>query len=322
MNRSKYFDYIEEKLNTLAARIEIKGKLNILDLHLHSENFYRDLLNKLFNWKLKNINEFKPNTEAIDLICESNKLIIQVSATCTIEKIKTALNKKIIREYDDYHFKFISISKDASKLRKNKFINSHGIFFDPADDIYDIASILKYIVNLDIDHQREVHDFIKKELGQEIDIEKLESNLASIINILAKENLDKNDQFIEIDSFEIERKISFNNLDDARIVIDDYNVHYNRLDKIYSEFDMSGTNKSSAVLATIRGEYARNLMVKKDGELFYLIIDNIREKIIQSANFFKIPSDELDVCVNILVVDAFIRCKIFENPKNYKYVVA
>ena len=110
MNRSKYFDYIEEKLNTLAARIEIKGKLNILDLHLHSENFYRDLLNKLFNWKLKNINEFKPNTEAIDLICESNKLIIQVSATCTIEKIKTALNKKIIREYDDYHFKFISIS--------------------------------------------------------------------------------------------------------------------------------------------------------------------------------------------------------------------
>mgnify|MGYP001567465319 CR=1 FL=1 len=122
-----------------------------------------------------------------------------------------------------------------------------------------------------------------------------------------------------VDSFEIERKIDFNHLVSAKNIINDYNVYYNRLDKIYSEFDTSGVNKSSSVLATIRREYTKNSKNKKDDELFYVIIDNVQGKVIQSANFNKIPIDELELCINILVVDAFIRCKIFENPKNYKY---
>jgi len=40
MNRSLYFDYIDEKLNTHATRINSRGKLNILNLHNHSEHFY------------------------------------------------------------------------------------------------------------------------------------------------------------------------------------------------------------------------------------------------------------------------------------------
>jgi hypothetical protein len=37
----------------------------------------------------------------------------------------------------------------------------------------------------------------------------------------------------------------------------------------------------------------------------------------KSANYADIPVEELDLCVNILVVDAFIRCKIFKNPLGY-----
>jgi hypothetical protein len=317
-----YFDYIEERLNTLATRIDKRGKLNILDIHNHSENFYQYFFNNLFKWELKNLNKIKQNVEAIDLICELTKTVIQVSATCTKAKIESALKKKIIEDYKNkgYCFKFISISKDASELRKETYANPHCISFSPANDIYDITSILKVIFNSNIDTQKEIYDFIKKELGQEVNIEKLDSNLASVINLLSKENLDNKNQPITTDSFEIERKISFNNLDTARNIINDYNIYYNRLDKIYSEFDTAGVNKSSSVLATIRREYIKNLKVKKDDELFYIVIDNIQEKIIQSANFIKIPIDELEVCVHILVVDAFIRCKIFENPKNYKYV--
>lgn len=319
MNRSYYFDYIEEKLNNLATRIESRGKLNILNLHLHSENFYRDFFNKLYNFDLKNLNKKKQNVESIDLVCDLNKIVIQVSATCTKDKIESALKKKIIGNYKNYRFKFISISKDASKLKKESYANPYCIFFNPLDDIYDIESILKHIFSLDIDKLKEVRDFIEKELGQEVDIVKLDSNLATVINILSKENLDNNKQPITINSFEIERKILFNNLNTARNIINDYNVYHNRLDKIYSEFDTSGVNKSNSVLATIRREYTKNLKIKKDDELFNFIINNVQEKIIQSPNFIKIPIEELELCVNILVVDAFIRCKIFENPNNYKY---
>jgi len=40
MNRPSYFNYIVSKLSALATEIELRGKLNFLDLHLHSENFY------------------------------------------------------------------------------------------------------------------------------------------------------------------------------------------------------------------------------------------------------------------------------------------
>ena len=74
MNRSRLFDYIEEHLVVLSHRVETRGKLNILDLHLHSENFYRDFLNLLYDWDLENLNKVNQNVEAIDLIDNTNNI--------------------------------------------------------------------------------------------------------------------------------------------------------------------------------------------------------------------------------------------------------
>ena len=319
MNRSKYFDYIEEKINTLATRINSRGKLNILDLHIHSENFYRDFLNKLYDFELKNLNDIKQNVESIDLISESKKIVVQVSATCTKEKIESTLKKESMSNYKDYTFYFVSISKDATDLRGKTYDNPYGITFEPTVNIYDTQSLIKLIGSLPIDDSKRIYEFIKKELGEEINIVKLDSNLATVVDILSKENLDKSNQTLTLDSFEIERKISHNNLNSASYIIKDYIIHHNRLDKIYSEFDISGVNKSNSVLVTVRGEYVKNMNTKKDDDLFFLIINNVQEKILSSSNFVQIPIDELEQCVNIIVVDAFIRCKIFENPNDYQY---
>ena len=321
MNRSQYFNYIEEKLNTLATRIESRGKLNILDFHLHSEDFYLHFFNKLYGWNLINLNKKSQNIEAIDLVDRSSKKIVQVSATNTKEKIESTLQKDIIKAYNKFNFKFISISKDASNLRKKTYANPHDVTFTPSSDIYDTITILKHIKSLDIDAQKNIYQFIKNELGNEVDIVKLDSNLAMIIDILSKEDWDIQDSPDSINSFEIERKISFNNLDIVKDIIDDYKIHYNRVDKIYSVFDLMGNNKSNSVLGTIKKEYikARKTIHEDDDDLFILVLDKIQEKTVQSANYKQIPIDELELCINILVVDAFIRCKIFKNPKEYKY---
>jgi len=320
MNRSPYFDYIEEKLNVLAARIISRGKLNVLNLHLHSENFYLHFFNLLFDWKLENLNTERQNIEAIDLIDKSdNKIIVQVSATNTKEKIESTLKKDIIKNYSNYNFKFISIAKDANELRKKLYDNPYKINFNPSKDIFDIHTILNLILPLEINKKKTIYRFIQKELGQEIDIVKVDSNLTTIINILAKENLTEEENIKSINSFEIDRKISHNNLISSKLIIEDYKIHHNRVDKIYSEFDKQGSNKSSSVLSSIRNEYVRLMKIESDDDLFFKIIDNIVTKIQNSANFVQIPIDELEQCLGILVVDAFIRCKIFENPENYKY---
>ena len=66
--RPRYFNYIVSKLSALATEIELRGKLNFLDLHLHSENFYLFFFNELFGWQLQNMNAFNANTSAIDPI--------------------------------------------------------------------------------------------------------------------------------------------------------------------------------------------------------------------------------------------------------------
>lgn len=320
MNRSKYFEYIEEKIHILAHRIQTKGKLNILNLHLHSENFYLHFFNLLYGYELINLNSNTQNVEAIDLIDHKNKIIFQVSATSTKQKIESTLAKDIFKKYKDYTFKFISISLDATDLRTKTFSNPHSVIFDPKNDIFDIKTILNFILAEKIKSQRELYEFIKDELGGEIDIIKLDSNLATIINILSLEKWDDSHIDDNSNSFEIERKIQFNELEDAREVIEEFCIYYKKVDEKYTEYDLLGANKSNSVLNSIKKEYRKLKKTEKKDEIFFNTIENIKKKVLTSNNLNNIPIDEIELCIDILVVDAFIRCKIFENPKDYKYV--
>jgi hypothetical protein len=322
MNRTKYYNYIEEKLHTLSQRIITGGKLNMLGLHMHSENFYLHLFNLLYDYHLENLNQSLQNIEAIDLADHANKIVIQVSSTNTKQKIESALGKELIKKYSNYTFKFISIAKDASKLRKDTFLNPHSISFHPPEDIYDITSILNKILSDDIDRQKGIYQLIKKELGNEIDVVKLDSNLATIINILAKEKWDETNKYNALNSFEIEKKIVYNDLDAAKDLIEEYGLYYGKVDAKYSEFDSLGNNKSNSVLAAIKREYLKLKNSDNADTVFFFVIDAIKNKILESANYINIPIDELELCIDILVVDAFIRCKIFENPKGYNYVTS
>ena len=205
MIRANYYSVIEEKLNLLSLRITSRGKLNILDLHLHSESFYHYFLNELYSWNVQNENEFKPNIEAIDLVDHTNFYVIQVSATNTKQKIESSLNKDLIKGYTKYTFKFVSIASDASELRTKTYNNPHCISFSPANDIIDKNSILTTIKGLGSDDLKRVYNFIKKELGSEVDPIKLETNLATIINILSKEDWNSGDTAEKV-KFEIEMK--------------------------------------------------------------------------------------------------------------------
>ena len=241
------------------------------------------------------------------------------SGTYLTWKIESSLSKDTIKNYNGYTFKFVSIARDADKLRKETFKNPQGISFHPASDIIDKNSILSKIRGLNINDQERIYKFVIKELVNEIDPLKLESNLATVINILSKEDWNKKEPISEVNSFEIDRKITHNNLNSAKIIINDYSIHYSRVDKIYTEFDSQGSNKSSSVLSTIRQEYAKLKRNLTDDELFFNIISKVQEKVLNSSNYTSIPFDELELCINILVVDTFIRCKIFENPEDYNY---
>ena len=315
MSRQEYFNFIEAKLSLLVTRLVIRGRIKSLDLNLHSENFYRDFVNLIFGWNLKNLNTTEHNAAGIDLVDNTNNLVVQVSATSTRQKVESALSK-VNSKYSNYSFKFIPITQDARNLKKtNKFLNPNKLKFSPADDIHDITDILKIIHDMTIDSQEEVYEFVKKELTSEADPKKMESNLTTIIKILSKEDWGVDLPQPEIEPFNIENKITYNQLDSARGIIDDFKIHYYRIDKIYSDFDKQGVNKSLSILNGIRSEYLQiSNSADSPDQCFFSIIEKVINKIRASANYTPIHDEELVLCVQILVVDSFIRCKIFKNP--------
>ncbi len=319
INRALNFFYISERLSTLSTLVKMSGKINVLLFHNHSENFYQYFFKILYDWDLVDLNTDQKSEEAIDLFCEDKKLIVQVSATATKSKIEDSIKKLNISKYSGYKFVFISITEDVKDLRKKTFSNPQEIIFDPNVDIYDIARILSDIKKFSIIKQEETKEFLIKELGMAGQTKPLDLNLTKIINILSKQNLSETESAITIKGFNIDEKIEFNNLVEIKDVINEFAAYQPKLDKIYTEFDSQGFNKSTSILSLMKSEYIKCRKNSKNEELFYLIFDRLKSKIIESKNFLDTEEEILDMCLYIIMVDSFVRCKIFENPSNYKY---
>lgn len=321
MERQRHFANISERMAVLAYRIEAEGKLNILNLHIHAEDFYRDLFCLLFDWKLINMNSNTQNVAAIDLIDNVNKLIVQVSATNTKEKINYSLSRIDINKYSNYTFKFISIARSAEALRDKVYQVPHNIIFCPRNDIYDVTSLLKTIQHLSVDKIEEIDNFITKELGSGVSSLTIDSDLTAVIQILSRTDLSENNVIRLNNEFEIDKKIEHNSLSqESKDVIKYYCLYQNLVNNVYSTFDQEGTNKSLFVLNRIWRVYISNRGKYQGDDLFNQIRHLIKQDVCHSSNRGSLTIDAIETCVDIIIVDAFIRCKIFENPQGYQDV--
>lgn len=165
MSRMETFNYIEEKLNLLVLRIKARSQMNLLDLNIHTESFISNLLNVVYGWNLININIKKRNMEAIDLVDDVNKIIVQVSSVHSKRKIQNVLNSEIMLQFKNYSFKYVCLVTDAKKLWLKVYNNPHDIKFNPKEDIIDIAKILNTILYLSVEKQEQVKSLIDAEFN-------------------------------------------------------------------------------------------------------------------------------------------------------------
>lgn len=321
MKSKEYFDLCINKLAVLAHEVELRNSVNILDLNIYCEDFFARLLNLLFGHTLTNMNATQQNAASIDLIDKTNKVILQVSSTATQNKVQTALSHTTLKSYSGYNFRFVSISKDASDLKKKTFQNPNGLVFSAADDIIDLKTISALLLHKPPSKLQQIYSFLREELSQRDPLPPSETNIAALIKILGNEDLNPAAQNGVPIPFLIEDKIQFNNLDVASELIETYAIYQPRIDKLYASFDVVGKNRSTSVLGMFRATY---LKLKKAGskndDLFFEIVESVMEMVKNSSNYSPIPAEELELCIQVLAVDAFMRCRIFKNPKDAKNV--
>lgn len=312
LQREEYIRDILGRLSGLAYNVKLRASLNLLDLHVISEDFYVGLLNLIYGWNLRNANSSQQNAPGIDLVDDTKLILVQVTGSCTKGKIDHSL-KEIPEKYTGYHFYFAPIVIDAKEQRKHKYNPPHEVVFNPETDILDIHFIADKIKGMpDIEDISTIAMFIKDNIQNEVpDTTQLTSGLNYIISQLAEDDLNECD--FDMTEFEIEAKISFNNLSIyTKDAIDQYKIYYINVQEIYSEYARQGKTKSMAVLQKLHRIYVSLKSQASGDDLFIAIKNEIINQIGNKNN--NLSQEQLEMCVEMLMVHAFMECKIFEKP--------
>jgi hypothetical protein len=136
--------------------------------------------------------------------------------------------------------------------------------------------------------------------------------------------------FDEINNIEAEKapstedKILYNNIIRFKPIIEEYSVYQGKLNKIYQEIEREGSTKKEYVLQNIKTIYLKEKGNYKNIEDIRLnadkIIENIENEIwsfIENSTntITDLPFDAIQISLYVILVDAFMRCNILEEPK-------
>lgn len=142
------------KITTCFARFvqEVEGfnSINQYHINIHAEYFLIPVLNEIFDLRLENLNSTqKKNYPGIDLADFKNRVAFQITATSSLEKVKSTLetffNKKLNEQFDVLYIYIITQKHEKYSEEKINQLVPNGFDFKTSEHILDKDSLLQKI---------------------------------------------------------------------------------------------------------------------------------------------------------------------------------
>lgn len=307
---------ITSRLSYLSSEIRLNGSINLLDSNVLSEDVFKTILNIAYGLNLQNANFTEQNIKAIDLVDEAAKVFVQVSSDNSKAKVQKSLDKIELPKYNGFTFKFVCISKEVSHLKKASFNVPAEIIFDAETDCYDDKRILRDVLGKDIDTISRLSSYLEKSILPASAEERRPSVITYVINCLSEERLSDVSVNPDVKPFDLMPKMDLNKLVKWKTIVSEYTVYSLLVDKIYQQYDKQGVNKSFAVLSSLHDLYL-NLAPEYSGDdLFDRLLEKVYE-VVDGDNTCNesLTCEELLMNIKIVLVDAFVKCKIFKKPE-------
>ena len=123
-----------------------------------------------------------------------------------------------------------------------------------------------------------------------------------------------------------EDKILYNNVILFKPVIEEYAVYQGKLNKLYEEIEKQGSTKKEFVLQNIKaiylkekGKYENIEGIRANADIIIENVENQLWKIIENSSnpVLDLPIEAIKIGLLIILVDAFMRCNILEEPPKY-----
>lgn len=150
------------------------------------------------------------------------------------------------------------------------------------------------------------------------------SLLMQAINAIADVNFENdviNDESLQV--FGIHDKISYNNVKRNKCLIEEYGGYYGKINSIYGELESQGSFKKEKLLRNIRtlylktkgkytqGSFDPKTIIQEKADDIIEDIENEFLSLVTDTNKYK---EDISFGISIVLVDAFMRCKILEEP--------
>ena len=164
ITRGYYIGQIIDELSSISEKVKNRGKLGLTDIHVHLEDFYRDILNITLGLNLENLNKERTNSPGLDLGDEVEGIAFQVTGTKSSKKINKTLEKAVNDVSKFPNIKVLTLqSKQSSYSIDANLAKPFGF---TEEDVWDVNNVLNEIMYLEIDKLQELSELITKELAR------------------------------------------------------------------------------------------------------------------------------------------------------------
>ncbi|WHP39098.1 MAG: hypothetical protein QJQ54_00260 [Mollicutes bacterium] len=175
-----------------------------------------------------------------------------------------------------------------------------------------------------------VNDLIEMKKKHEIQVitkydKQHPNDLEKILSIITNSDFKNYKETKTVNSFTIENKIKSNNVKKYRYILDKYKIYQTKLQTLYSELENEKAYRQEIFLNNVelfylqaKGELLPEKATKKDiQQNADALIDRVLELLEKRIQNKQLTKEAIFHGLRIILVDAFMRCKILEEPKSY-----
>lgn len=157
-------DELKQWFTRLSVSFEGSKAIKHQDANIRAEYFFRDLLNEVYSWNLRNANAtLSEDQDSFDLCDDVLKIAAQVTVTTAATKIRKTLRSFIgTYDYKRIVFAYPTMNAGASQANFEKIIGNFD--FDSSRDRIDLAKILKVVADHRLATQENVLRLVRAQL--------------------------------------------------------------------------------------------------------------------------------------------------------------
>ncbi len=165
ITRGYFIGEIVDGLGDIARQVDTRTKLNLPDLNIFIENFFKTALSLLLDINLENMNKERSNFPGLDLADASSGWAFQITSQKTSAKVNETLTKitdEQLCTYKNIRVLVVGSKQSSYSLDKDQMLRTGFT----EDDVLDVDDLCKLAMDLPLNRLQSLFEHVRSETAR------------------------------------------------------------------------------------------------------------------------------------------------------------